>query len=159
LYARRLEVLHEIDQAILAARSPEEIANSALQRIRSLIPCQRVSVTRFDSSANRARVLAVLTEGETSLGRGELNLREIYYVLDRMEQGGVHLVADLRTVAQPSAVEQTLLAEGIRSYVKLPLLAGCRSEAGRAPTPARIRQNRREPAAWEPPPLGSPTAC
>jgi Flp pilus assembly protein TadD len=42
---------------------------------------------------------------------------------------------------------------------RLGRLAGCRSEAGRAPTPGRIRQNRGEPAAWEPPPLGSPTAC
>jgi hypothetical protein len=38
-------------------------------------------------------------------------------------------------------------------------LAACRSEAGWAPTLGSFRQNRTEPAAWEPPLLGSPTAC
>lgn len=122
LYARRLETLHEIDQAILAARSPEAIAEAALQRVQALIPCQRVSVTIFDRDSDRASLLAVLFEGETELRQGDLGLRETYYALDKMEQGGVQLVADLRAVSQPSMAERILLAEGIHAYVKIPLL-------------------------------------
>jgi len=37
-YAKRLEILQEIDRAILAAGSPEAIAQAALSHIRQLIP-------------------------------------------------------------------------------------------------------------------------
>ena len=122
LYARRLETLHEIDQAILAARSPEAIARAASQHIQSLIPCQRVSVTAFDQDTNRARVLAVRSEGATSLRQGDLDLRQTFYALDDMQQGSAHVIDDLRAVSQPSLAEQSLLADGIRSYVMVPLL-------------------------------------
>jgi adenylate cyclase len=44
-YTGRLEAQHEIDRAILAARSPEEIADAALSSLRHLIDCQWASVT------------------------------------------------------------------------------------------------------------------
>ena len=48
-YARRLETLHEIDRGILAAQSPEEIADAALRHLLYLVPCQRASIVLFDS--------------------------------------------------------------------------------------------------------------
>ena len=122
LYARRLEILHEIDQAVLASRSPEAIAGAALQQIQALIPCQWVSVTALDQGADQARVLAVLLEGETSLGQGHLNAGQTRQTLDGIEPGNVRIVEDLRTVCGASAAEQLLLSEGIRAYLRVPLL-------------------------------------
>lgn len=39
-YAARLEILHDLDRAIIEAQAPQVIAEAALQRIRELIPCQ-----------------------------------------------------------------------------------------------------------------------
>ena len=39
--AERLAMLHDLDQAILAARSPAEIGRAALGRMRRMVPCHR----------------------------------------------------------------------------------------------------------------------
>lgn len=49
-YAQRLETLHEIDRGILAAQSPEEIAEAALKHLQFLVPCQRASIFLFGQS-------------------------------------------------------------------------------------------------------------
>ena len=46
--AERLAVLHDLDQAILAARSPAEIGRAALGRMRRMVPCHRCTVVLFD---------------------------------------------------------------------------------------------------------------
>ena len=122
LYTRRLKILHEIDQAILAARSPEAIAGAALQQIQALMPCQRVSVTALDQNTDRARVLAVLAGEETSLGLGHPSAGQTCQALDGIEPGNVRIIEDLRTVSDVSAAEQSLLSEGIHAYLRVPLL-------------------------------------
>jgi len=57
-YTERLRILHEIDRAILAAQSPEEIAQTSLQYIRQLVSCTRVSVMVFDFEAHEGLLLA-----------------------------------------------------------------------------------------------------
>ncbi len=47
-YAERLKTLHQIDQAILAAQSPQQIAEAALERIAQLVPCERASLVAFE---------------------------------------------------------------------------------------------------------------
>ena len=46
--ADRLTMLHDMDQAILAAQSPAEVGRAALGRIRRMVPCQRCTVVLFD---------------------------------------------------------------------------------------------------------------
>lgn len=48
-YANRLRNLREIDQSILAARSPEAIAQAALGHIEQLVPCAQAEVVVFES--------------------------------------------------------------------------------------------------------------
>lgn len=64
-YTARLENLLEIDQAILAARSPREIADVALERLCAQIGCRHAAVTVFDIDANEAIVLATLGDAAT----------------------------------------------------------------------------------------------
>ena len=51
-------ILHDMDQAILAARSPAEIGRAALGRIRRMVPCQRCTVVLFDFPAGQAQLIA-----------------------------------------------------------------------------------------------------
>ena len=89
--AERLKVLHAIDQSILAAQSPEMIAQAALTPILQLIPsCRRVSVVFFDSDSEERQIVSV---PGTSAGVGE---DEKYFsiesfarahILDALRQG------------------------------------------------------------------------
>ncbi len=122
-YTERLRILREIDQAILAAQSPEDIAQAAMAHVRELVPCQRASVTTFDLEAEAAIVLAVHTNGETVMEVGVQVPLGTFGLTGELERGQAHTVDDLRTVSTPSPMGQMLLTGGIRSYVNVPLVA------------------------------------
>jgi len=122
-YTERLRILREIDQAILAARSPQAVAQAALAHVRELAPCQRASVTTFDQEVEEATVLAVYTNGETVVEAGARVPLDTFGLTGELEQGQAYTVDDLRTVSTPSPMEQKLLAGNVRSYVNVPLVA------------------------------------
>jgi signal transduction histidine kinase/HAMP domain-containing protein len=124
-YTERLRALREVDQAILEARSSDEIARVALRHIRNLVPCQRTSVTLFDHEANEAVVLVADVKGETTVGTGErLPLDELDGIED-LRQGNLCIVDDYLTHPQPSPVMQKLHGkEGLCSFVSVPLVSG-----------------------------------
>lgn len=122
-YTKRLAILHEIDQAILAAESPEAIARAALSRMRQLVPCRQASVVLFDFDAGRAVVLATQASGETRLKEGMHFALAAFRGISVLEQGGHHIIEDILTLPEHLAPDEQLLAEGVRSYVGLPLIA------------------------------------
>ena len=61
--AERLAILHDMGQAVLAARSPAEIGRAALGRIRRLVPCRRCSIVLFDFTHEQAVPVAGFTGG------------------------------------------------------------------------------------------------
>ncbi len=122
-YAARLENLHAIGQAILAARSPEEIAGTALNQLAQLVPCWMGSVVIFDFEAGEARIFAS-TGGVWDLyPSGVRRILEVVREdeLEFLRQGRTSAVADLQEVASMSQVIVVLKARGMRSYVQLPL--------------------------------------
>lgn len=54
-YADQLQVLHEIDRAILAASSAAEVADVTLSRLGDLVPYNTAIVELFDFDSNRAQ--------------------------------------------------------------------------------------------------------
>jgi PAS domain S-box-containing protein len=120
--AERLRILHEIDQAIVAARSPEAIAQAALRRIRPLIPCKRASVTLFDFDAREAIVLAVDAAGESSLPAGARFPLALLGDIEDLREGRVRVTDDTRTVPSP-ALAAMFEADGLRSDLAVPLLS------------------------------------
>jgi signal transduction histidine kinase/DNA-binding response OmpR family regulator len=120
---RRLEVLREIDRAILAAQSPHEIATAALSRIRSLVPCRRAVIMVFDLQAQQATLLAVNVEGPTALGTGGSLPLAALGDMEDIWQGNVRLVEDFRALSALPPLLQTLQAEGVRSFLAVPLTA------------------------------------
>ncbi len=125
LYAERLRVLREIDEAILAAQSPQAIAQAALDHIRQLVPCQRASVTLFDFAADNVTIRTVAAVPATAqLGggvRATVPMAE-FKENETLRQGAAQLVDDIRALTGPGPLQQAMLAEGIRSYVNLPLM-------------------------------------
>jgi PAS domain S-box-containing protein len=120
-YAERIETLREIDQAILATYSVEEIADAALRHVRQLVPYQRASVAVFDFEAGVMSLLAASGNGESRLGKGwRGSLEQAWFVkeLDR-----AHVVEDLLALPPSSSLIKALQAEGVRSCVNLPIIA------------------------------------
>lgn len=123
-YAERLKTLREIDQAILAAQSPEEIAQAALRHVRQLVPCPRASVAEFDLEADEATILATHADDESRVRVGtRISLEPFGHTVEELRQGKVQIVEDILSLSLPSSVIQLLQAEGVRSYVNVPLIA------------------------------------
>ncbi len=120
-YAKRLETLQEIDRAILAAGSPGAIAQAALRHIQQLIPSYRASVMVWDDDASEGTLCAVNARGVIKLGIGA-RLPLAAFGGDCLRQGKVHMVDDALTLPTAAYIE-ALKAEGLRSWINVPLLA------------------------------------
>ncbi|MBN2002311.1 MAG: response regulator [Anaerolineae bacterium] len=118
-YAERLHTLHQIDQSILAARSPETIAIAAVGRIRQIIPCQRVTVLAIDRQG-QLRTLAADSASDIALDTQANHYRE---VLDNLalRAGRPHGVQDMSALTHLSPMQEYLHAAGIRAYFIMPL--------------------------------------
>jgi signal transduction histidine kinase/DNA-binding response OmpR family regulator len=122
-YAERLRILQEIDRTILAAQSPEAIAQTAVGHISTLVPCWRAGIWLFDWQTRQGLVLAVTGRDTPSIRVGMHIALEAYGLQDLavLEAGQVYVVEDIRTLTPLSATVQALQAEGLQSYVRVPL--------------------------------------
>jgi signal transduction histidine kinase len=115
----RLQILHEIDQAILAAHLPETIAVAVIRRIRRLMPCQRAMITALDESG-KIHLLAAEAGEELQLV-ADLDIYQEMYNEQALAKGQVQGVADLASLPHPSRFQRSLAGEGIRSYAIVPV--------------------------------------
>jgi PAS domain S-box-containing protein len=118
--AERLSILRDIDQAILAAESPEEIAAVAVRRAEQVVSCERVSVTVIDWDADEAEILAAGAD-EDVLNTGTRVPLDEYYLPPQLRDGEPKRIADLQDIALPPAAEK-IRARGVRSVLCLPMM-------------------------------------
>jgi PAS domain S-box-containing protein len=119
---QRLEAVREIDRAILAARSAEEIACAAVSRMRRLVPCDRASVVTFDFTAREAIYLAA---DVPSTSRFRTQTRVPFDALGDLSdlwRGESRRVSDYEQDPRHPLLARHLVAEGLRSYLVVPLL-------------------------------------
>ena len=120
-YAERLAILHEIDQAILAAKSIEEIAAAALSRIQRSISSWRAKVTLFDFEAGQAVVVAYYCDG-TKLPTGErLSLTDLGPIV-KLRPGELYVINDLSELLDPTPSQLRQIGDGARSGIDAPLI-------------------------------------
>jgi signal transduction histidine kinase/CheY-like chemotaxis protein len=120
-YTQRLKTLHVIDQAILAAQSPEAIAQAAMRYMRELAPCRAASVAVFDSVAHEAIILAVEGSMPLFFGRGTRLPLEGFVSLSALQQDQPFIMDDLQTYASPVGIHQQALRDGVRSCLSVPI--------------------------------------
>ncbi|MDP3148791.1 MAG: PAS domain S-box protein [Ignavibacteria bacterium] len=120
----RLNNLHRIDQAILLALdSPEEVVQTAIQHIRGLLQCQRVSVGIFDLEKKEVRVFAADIDGKTIVQVGKVLTEEVYGIIDTLRQSRMEIVEDMSGVTSPSVINRILQAEGVQSSINIALVS------------------------------------
>jgi PAS domain S-box-containing protein len=121
--AQTLETLSAIERAVLSGKSPEEIGQAALQRIRRLIPCQRGSLILFDLERRQGRFLAA--ESDVGLGpaAGTILALEDFSPSDTLSRGPTRYLEDIESATELPPLLARLQKEGIRSTLSAPLLA------------------------------------
>jgi PAS domain S-box-containing protein len=121
--AERLRILHESDQAILAARSVDEIATAALHHIRRLAGCEQASVALFDREIGEVQLLAAEVEGEIRKSKEwRVPLGE-EWPTEELSQGQICVVEEVAALQPPAPLFQILQSEGVRSYIHVPLIS------------------------------------
>jgi PAS domain S-box-containing protein len=118
--ADRLAMLHDMDQAIVAAQSPAEIGRAALGRMRRIVPCQHYAVILFDFQRRQAQMIAGFAGG-VHLPPAAIPLNDLL-PWEALRSGTVRYIEDLTTVEDPPPLYRQLLAEGIRAFLSVPLL-------------------------------------
>jgi PAS domain S-box-containing protein len=119
LYTERLQILHEIDQSVVAARLPETIAIAAIHRIRRMIPCQRVMVMAVEAD-DQISLLAAASDDETG-SVADLNIYREMFQDHPLGSGMIQGNADLSALPEHSPLQQALYKAGMRSYLAVPL--------------------------------------
>jgi PAS domain S-box-containing protein len=120
-YAERLAILHEIDQAILSAKSIEDIADAALSRIQRSVPSWRVKVTLFDFETAEAVVAAYYCDGTKQPPGERLPLTALGSIVG-LQPGELYVINDLSELLDPSPSQLRQIGEGARSSVDAPLI-------------------------------------
>jgi putative nucleotidyltransferase with HDIG domain len=122
-HARHLEVLRDIDIAILEARSPESVAQVAAQALQSILLSQQTTVATFDLARREASIIALEGSGKPVMQVGDVVPIELLGVIDELVTGAVGRVDNLDAVEGQSRKQQLLREAGIRSYIVVPLRA------------------------------------
>jgi PAS domain S-box-containing protein len=118
---QRLELIHEVDRAILASDSVSELAQTVLRKLRHMVGADRASVVLFDPAAEEATFLAV----DPPSARGPLERTICFSALTslaRVAQRGVRSYADIGDIVDPPPVVRDLLAVGIRSMMSAAII-------------------------------------
>lgn len=124
-YADRLEVLHDIDQAILGGRSPQAIAQTAVDHLRRLVAVRQAGVVEFDEVTNQATLLAAGADHQVEFTENcQLSIAQFGQV-EQLRQGQVNVVTEAQAAAPP-----LLRTPGVEALVIVPLrvqdqLIGC----------------------------------
>ncbi|MGH9671644.1 MAG: sigma 54-interacting transcriptional regulator, partial [Bryobacteraceae bacterium] len=121
-YNQRLKLLRETDQAILSAQSIGEIADAALAGVRSLVPCRRASVAVFEPEGGEARLVGVAPARTEFLEVGAVIAQAAFGDPEDL-RGGKPFLAANPVQAPDTPVRAALEADGIRSFVSVPMLA------------------------------------
>jgi signal transduction histidine kinase len=120
----RLQNYHTIDQAILDNQPIEKIAELATEDVSAQISSySRISIAILDDAGETATILAVKSSGnKIKLKAGQSIPSRAFGGLDTLKRGRIHQVEDLASQGLDNPVRDSLLAEGIHSYIIIPLI-------------------------------------
>jgi PAS domain S-box-containing protein len=125
-YADRLRILHEIDTAILAAQSPQEVSRAVLDHIRQLVSYLGAGVVLFDFEAREGVVLLADGVGESAVRAGTCfsldALEGVEVALEVLRRGEIYVTEKIDILAQALPELRALRAEGLRAVLIVPLI-------------------------------------
>src|SRR5437867_7208615 len=121
-YTERLNVLHEIDRAVIAAEAPVAIADAVIRRFRDLLGVPRAIVNLFDLAAGEAEWLAAAGRRRVHLGPGVRFPMALMGDVEALQRGEPQVIDVASLPHSPEA--EALLASGVHVYMVMPMIAG-----------------------------------
>ncbi|MDB5805352.1 MAG: domain S-box [Betaproteobacteria bacterium] len=122
---QRLISLHAIDRAILDAESTHAIAAIGLQAVQTLVPYEWAAVIAFDFDVRRVEILSLaLPEGSEFTRTATMPMEE--YGIGRGDaawHADATVIGNLAAAPRESWMLEALYLDGMRSYIRVPLLA------------------------------------
>ncbi len=116
-YAERLELLHDIDLAILRGDEPKPIAESVLMRLQVSMAFDSASITLFDPDSQQFSTLA-----SVALIPDYQPNEDIWSIIELLKRNEIYAVDDLANEMRlPN--DKRLSQAGIQSYVRIPLIS------------------------------------
>ena len=123
-YAGRLEAINAIGRAILAARSPEEVARAAFHHVRRLIAFKRASIMLYTAATDEYLMLEADANGSVHMWPStSTSALALTNGSPQRHPDRAVIVADLAVLSDLSESERQLLNEDLRSYVSSPMIA------------------------------------
>ena len=118
----RLELLQQIDRALIAEESPEAIAGAALVPLRELLGVPRAIVNLFDLAAGEVEWLAAAGRRRIRLGPGVRYSIRLMGDVEALQRGEPQVI-DVHSLP-PSPEVDALLASGVHVYMVVPMIVG-----------------------------------
>lgn len=119
----RLASFNELNRAVLAARSPSEVARIGIDWLGRIFACPRRAVVLLGDDGT-GTLLAIVSEAPTAVREGTaVSAGDLEEMLPCLRRGEPHVVADLGRLAQRSPNLRQLHDEGLRSFTLVPLQA------------------------------------
>ncbi|NWJ44598.1 MAG: GAF domain-containing sensor histidine kinase [Chloroflexi bacterium] len=118
-YAGRLEILREIDQAILSVNTLEDILSESLFQIRTLLPVDWAGVALFNQDTTQIQLFAS-SDNKIS---GMTELYDLPYDQNILYEYN-NPIEDLEQYPENNEFLQILREQGLRSLLYVPLISG-----------------------------------
>ncbi len=124
-YNHRLEALHAIDRAILAAQSGETIAGLALQYFLQQVSIPGVSIVAFDFEAREAKVFVAEGNDEDPFPIGTRCSLDEWSENDlaALRTGRIQVIKDATALSPLPPGLRVLQHNGLLSFLRVPLIA------------------------------------
>lgn len=121
-YARRMEILHLIDQGIIQAQSLRQIADAVLNQIRQMLSCQYASIAVIDLPSHQALVFST-DPSRDSERSGDLQLASESGWIDALGAGQIIVIDDARLLSETDyPIRSQLVKDGMMAFLIAPLM-------------------------------------
>ncbi|MBN1679689.1 MAG: PAS domain S-box protein [Anaerolineae bacterium] len=122
-HSKRLEILHDVDRAILLQQAPECVACTALRDIRPLVAYDLSVISVFELEVDRASFLVCLDPDDSGMMiSAHVPLAEFEDLIQLLSTNGIILIDDVQDAAYDFFPLEDFKATGGRSFMFLPLL-------------------------------------
>ena len=120
----RVDLLNELVESLNLGRSFEEVFELIYERLRDLVPYNRIAVALTDSACRKLTIVAARSDGEMVLGKGYSGSVSGSSLEPLLREGRSRIINDLEEyLARKPESESTrlIVREGMRASLTLPL--------------------------------------
>ncbi len=115
--AQRLEVLHDIDHALLQAQNIYDVIANGITHLNRLVPCTRIGILLYDEQTGDAQLYQTINSANSEVVEGVRTAQPAPAWLAQFDDHGVMNVGDMRLVPAPYPLYEIGIKEGLRSIL------------------------------------------